>query len=74
MRVSAPESFIWCSSSRSLYSGLMAVLMAPVLDAAKKLIMYCGMLGRYMATLSPCLTPRLDRAVANLSTCSFSSL
>jgi len=34
MRVSAPESFIWCSSSRSLYSGLMAVLMAPVLDVA----------------------------------------
>ncbi len=34
MRVSAPESLIWCSSSRSLYSGLMAVLMAPIFETA----------------------------------------
>lgn len=34
MSVSAPESWIWCSSSLSLYSGLMAVLMAPSFDAA----------------------------------------
>jgi len=34
MRVSAPESLIWCSSSRSLYSGLIAALMAPIFDVA----------------------------------------
>jgi len=34
MRVSAPESLIWCSSSRSRYMGLTAVFMAPIFDAA----------------------------------------
>lgn len=33
MRVSAPESLIWYSSSRSLYSGLTAVVIAPALRA-----------------------------------------
>ena len=34
MSVSAPELLIWCSSSLSLYSGLTAVLMAPIFDVA----------------------------------------
>ena len=35
--------------------------------------MYWGMLGRYMATLSPCFTPSLSSAAAKWSTDSFSS-
>ncbi len=34
MRVCAPESLIWCSSSLSRYMGLTAVFIAPIFDVA----------------------------------------
>ena len=64
----APESLIWCSSSRSVYSGLFPTATAPIRWQAKNAITYSGQLGRIMPTRSPCFTPRPARTAENRST------
>ena len=73
MMVSALDSPNSYNRSGALCNILRGTCIAPIRKIAKSLITYCGQFGRIVATLSPFLIPKSDRAVANLSTCNFNS-
>jgi hypothetical protein len=66
--VSAPESLRMCPISRSVYIGLIWVMMAPSLTVAKKETTYWGQFGSMSATRSPFLTPLAAKEAAIFST------
>ena len=61
----APESFIWCSSSGGVYSGLTLTTTQPARNTPATATGYCGTLGIISATRSPLARPAACRKAAN---------